>query len=68
MTEQEEDEYYAQVIKVINDIRGLVGNTRGTSGEIACPRCGQKIKYQTSKFNGHLSGSCQTEKCIRWVQ
>lgn len=37
-------------------------------GEMQCPLCLQKLKWNLSSVNGHFSARCSTEGCIRAIE
>lgn len=36
-------------------------------GIIECPKCGNKLHYTISSYNGHIWGKCETDKCLVWM-
>jgi hypothetical protein len=44
------------------------GGRRGVSGDVECPKCGGRLDWVTSAYNGHLHGKCRTDNCISWMQ
>ena len=41
---------------------------RGIVGTIKCPKCGGKLNYSVSDYNGHIHGQCETKDCLAWRQ
>ncbi len=41
---------------------------RGESGEMYCPRCGEKVNYSVARVNGHVSAACITEDCFSLIE
>ena len=38
------------------------------TGVIKCPRCGSRLAYHVSSYNGHTMGACETKDCINWME
>ena len=36
----------------------------GHTGEIKCPKCGDKLSWRRTFHNKHRSGVCETEGCL----
>ena len=40
---------------------------KNVKGFIECPKCGGKLYYTISSYNGHIWGKCETDKCLAWM-
>ncbi|MCJ2121042.1 hypothetical protein [Methylobacterium sp. J-077] len=38
------------------------------SGTIECPICKGRLAWARDSSNGHLSGQCETDDCLQWMQ
>lgn len=41
---------------------------RGKQETIDCPACGGRLHLSQSSYNGHVSGKCETEGCVSWME
>lgn len=65
--EKEFDEHF----KLIASARAAImatGATRGSSGEVECPKCGKPLHFAIAKLNGHVRAGCETPNCIQWIE
>jgi len=37
-------------------------------GKVDCPKCGKKLVYERSGYNGHIRAACSTPDCLRWIE
>lgn len=35
---------------------------------VECPCCGGRLHLFQSAYNGHVSGQCETEGCVKWME
>jgi hypothetical protein len=48
-------------------ILAQTGN-RGGSGTVECPKCSGKLHYGQASTNKHIHASCETPKCLEWME
>ena len=54
-----------RAVAMVMGVRAGLGKPEpGTSGEVACPKCGGPIDWSASPRNGHVHGRCRTDNCI----
>lgn len=61
-------EQLEHLVAALSRIREINGSLRGVSGSIDCPKCGERLHYSISSYNGHVHGKCETDGCISWAQ
>lgn len=55
--------------KVYDKVKALgLGKGKGGKGEMDCPKCGSKLVFSVSSFNGHVWGKCSTDGCLMWME
>lgn len=70
---KEDFEYTNDAIGAITDKTGAKPNGRkgdlipDISGEIVCPKCGEKLYFNVHGENNHIWGKCSTDKCLSWM-
>lgn len=37
-------------------------------GELVCPKCGGRLRYNVSSYNGATRGRCDTCGCLHWAE
>lgn len=52
----------------VRQVLAIIAEIPGASGEVECPSCAERVRWVRSSFNGHVSGGCETEGCISWMQ
>lgn len=65
---REFDEQVGYIIAAMMRIREINGELRGVRGTIECPKCGARLHYTISSYNGHVHGKCETQGCVSWMQ
>jgi len=50
---------------VVKEVATLRGSSRG---EMACPLCGQVVKFRVAPSNGHCAARCAREGCINAME
>lgn len=56
------------MVAAMKEIKRINGKRRGIRGAIDCPKCGGKLHYSISSYNGHTHGKCETQGCVSWMQ
>ncbi len=41
---------------------------KGKSEIVECPACKGRLHLSQSSYNGHVSGKCETDNCVSWVE
>ena len=43
---------------------------KGRSGSVVktCPVCGGNLHMSIARYNGHVHGKCETDKCLWWME
>jgi hypothetical protein len=67
MTDEELDDYFADVSVALDFIEEDSKAQMNVSGSIRCPRCGGRLTYSIAD-NGHITGSCENVDCLRWTE
>lgn len=60
-------DYTIKAIELIKEKHGPGKPKKFIKGFIKCPKCGGKLFYTISNYNGHIWGKCQTENCVGWM-
>jgi hypothetical protein len=61
-------------IRVSNDLGrrtclGYANPPEGSlEGDVVCPKCGGKLEYSVSSYNGATKGKCRTTGCLVWAE
>lgn len=55
-------------IQLVVDAYQKIKKFKHKKGYIKCPKCGKKLYYTKSDYNGHIWGKCETDKCLSWMQ
>ncbi|WP_034300992.1 hypothetical protein [Herbaspirillum sp. RV1423] len=57
---------HTKVMPVVNEWKK--SGPRGKQGTIDCPACGSKLHLMESAYNGHVTGCCETDGCVKWME
>ena len=55
-------------IHLIDEVRETIIATKLECGTVECPKCGKRIAFRVSSYNGHVHARCETLDCIAWME
>lgn len=63
-------DHISTVLKRITETHGKYVKRKSpdVQGVMDCPKCGAKLGYSRSAYNGHVWGRCSTAGCLSWME
>lgn len=70
---EKEEKDFERVLQAITSIQPVItklrnDNPNGIIEVINCPICSKQLSIGISGYNGHASGTCETDDCISFME